>query len=369
MSRIADRTWGIERERRHQAYLSRIRSTTSEFVERYETILAEVRRQGLDRYVANEFRSLESALQRLRSLLHSDPERARDESRNIASDVHALPRVAREAQRHAVELERERQRRAGVELQSVLDSVFGEIGDPVEREFAYIEAATLKDDLTARVGAGTSIERIRRDVAQQTARIREQAQRQASEWKAGRRQASAPEVQAQVLRDTRDTALKAAERNPAALRALSAAWDAVQETDEASAFQHALAAASAQADDAIVNEECRRTAVRAIFESLQKAGFAVEPPRRETGESDRVVILARKPSGRQAEFRVDLGGELSYKFDHYEGLACKQDIDQVLPMLQQLYGIQLSDERIRWENPDRLSRDARPLDNQENRHE
>ena len=108
--------------------------------------------------------------------------------------------------------------------------------------------------------------------------------------------------------------------------------------------------------------------MRAIFESLQKAGFAVEPPRRETGEADRVVILARKPSGRQAEFKVDLDGELSYKFDHYEGSACKQDIDQVLPVLQQIYGINLSDERIRWENPDRLSRDARPLDNQEDRH-
>ena len=367
MSRIADRTWEIERERRRQAHLNRIRSTTSEFVERYEAILAEVRGQGLDRYAAEEFRALDSSLHRLRGLLNSDPERARDESRAIASDVHALPRMAREAQRHAVELERERQRQLGVELQGLLDAVFGDIGDPVEREFAYVEAAALRDDLKARLATGASAERIRQDIAQELGRIRALAARQASEWKAGRRQAVAPEVQAEVLRETKTTVLAAAERNPAALRALSAAWDAVQGAGDESEFQNALAAASTQADDAIVNEECRRTAVRAIFESLQKAGFAVEAPRRETGEADRVVILARKPSGRQAEFRVDLGGELSYKFDHYEGAACKQDIDQVLPMLQAIYGINLSDERIRWENPDRLSRDARPLDNQEDR--
>jgi len=368
MSRIADRTWEIERERRHEAYLSRVRSTTSEFVERYEAILADMRSQGLERYVPEEFRTLEAALRRLRALLSSDPERARDESRNMASDVHALPRMAREAQRHAFELERERQRRLGAELQALLDSIFRDIDDPVEREFAYVEAAALRDDLKSRLAAGTSADRIRHDIAQELTRIRAQARQQTDTWKAAHRQAAAPEVQAEVLRETRATALAAAQRNPEALRTLSAAWDAVRETSSEAEFQGALAAASAQADEAIVNEECRRTAVRAIFESLRKAGFAVETPRREAGEADRVVILARKPSGRQAEFRVDLGGELSYKFDHYEGSACKQDIDQVLPMLQKMYGINLSDERIRWENPDRLSRDARPLDNQEDRH-
>lgn len=368
MSRIADRTWEIERERRREAYLNRIRSTTSEFVERYEAILADVRGQGLERYVPEEFRTLDSALRRLRALLSSDPERARDESRNIASDVHALPRMAREAQRHAIELERERQRQLGAELQALLDAIFGDIDDPVEREFAYVEATTLRDDLKARLAAGNSAAGIRQEIAQEVSRIRAQARQQRDTWKAGRRQAAAPEVQAEVLRETRATSLTAAQRNPEALRTLSAAWDAVRETSDEAEFQGALAAASAQADEAIVNEECRRTAVRAIFESLRKAGFAVEAPRREAGEADRVVILARKPSGRQAEFRVDLGGELSYKFDHYEGSACKQDIDQVLPMLQKMYGINLSDERIRWENPDRLSRDARPLDNQEDHH-
>jgi hypothetical protein len=367
MSRIADRTWEIEQEQRRQAYLSRIRSTTAQFIERYDAILADVRSQGLDRYVAAEFGQLSSTLHRLRSLLGSDPERARDESRAIATDVHALPRMAREAQRHALELEQHRQRQLGAELQALLDALFGDMDDPVEREFAYVAAAPLRDELKTRLAQAAGADRIRSDMTQETARIRSQARQQANEWKAGRLQAAAPEVQAAVLHETRATALAEAQRNPAALRALASAWDAVGETRDEPAFQQALAAASAQADEAVVNEQCRRTAVRAIFESLRKAGFAVEAPRRETGDADQVVILARKPSGRQAEFRVDVGGELSYKFDHYDGAACKQDIDEVLPMLQKMYGIKLSDERVRWENPDRLSRDARPLDNQEDR--
>lgn len=368
MSRVADLAWEIEQQRRREVHLDRVRTTTAEFVTRYEAILADLRAERLDRYVAAEFDALDARVQRLRTLLRSDPERARDDSRALGPELHALPRLARDAQRQARALEQQRQRQLTTELQGLLDAMFGDIDDPVEREFAYLEAASLRDDLNARIASGQAGPQIRHDLAHQVARIRAVAQQQTHAWKAGQRQAARPAVQAEVLRETRTTVLAAAERHPAALRALASAWDAVSASTSEADFQQTLAAVSAQSDATIVNEECRRTAVRAIYESLQKVGFAVEAPRRETGETDQVVILARKPSGRQAQFRVDAGGGLSYKFDHYEGSACKQDIDQVLPMLQTIYGINLSNERIRWENPDRLSRDARPLDNQEDQH-
>jgi hypothetical protein len=366
MSRIADYTWQIEQAQRREAYLNRVRATTSEFVGRYEAILAEVSNQGLDRYVSAEFGKLRSALQRLRGMLASDPEGARDASRKIAQEVHTLPRIARDAQRHAVELEQQRRQQLSVELRTLLDQVLGDIADPVEREFAYAGAATLRDDLEARVASGAGSENIRRDVASRLEQVRINAQRLGEDWIAERRKDAAPQVRADVLRESRTTALAAAERNPAALRELAAIWDALDDVPVDDDFQKAVYAASDKTDAAVVDEECCRTAVRAVFESLQGAGFAVDPPRRETDGGGRVVVLARKPSGRQAEFRIDVAGGLSYKFDHYEGAACKQDIDQVLPLMQKIYGIDLSNERIRWENPDRLSRDARPLDDQEN---
>lgn len=366
MSRIADYTWQIGQAQRREAYLNRIRATTSEFVGRYEAILAEVRGDGLDRYVAAEFDELRSALQRLRAMLASNPEGARDASRQIAQQVHTLPRLARDAERHAVELERQRRQELSVELRTLLDQALGDIADPVHREFAYAGAATLREEIEARLASGAGSENIRRDIATHLERVRMNAQRQGEDWKAERRKDAAPQVRADILRQSRTTALAAAERNPAALRELATIWDALDGAPVDDDFQKALHAASDRTDATVVDEECRRTAVRAVFESLQGAGFAVDPPRHEADGSGKVVILARKPSGRQAEFRIDIAGGLSYKFEHYEGAACKQDIDQVLPLMQKIYGIDLSNERILWENPDRLSRDARPLDDQEN---
>jgi hypothetical protein len=104
--------------------------------------------------------------------------------------------------------------------------------------------------------------------------------------------------------------------------------------------------------------------VIAVYESLMQAGFAVDPPYLEQ-EGGSVVVSARKPSGGQAQFRIGVEGDLVYKFDHYEGAACQTDLQHVLPMLQDIYGISLSSERVLWDNPDRLSRDARPLDDKE----
>ena len=51
-----------------------------------------------------------------------------------------------------------------------------------------------------------------------------------------------------------------------------------------------------------------------------------------------------------------------YKFDHYEGMQCKDDIDKVLPLLRDIYGVDLSEERVLWQNPERISKSAKPLE-------
>ena len=118
----------------------------------------------------------------------------------------------------------------------------------------------------------------------------------------------------------------------------------------------------------VVGIQCRRQTVRSLVESLRKTGFVVEPPKRDAGADDVVVVHASKPSGSRAKFRVDLDGGFAYKFDHYEGQECAKDIDQVVPMLQEIYGIELSNERVTWENPDRIDRTARPLDGSSSEH-
>lgn len=60
---------------------------------------------------------------------------------------------------------------------------------------------------------------------------------------------------------------------------------------------------------------------------------------------------------------MDLCGKIAYKFDNYQGMTCLKDIEKFNVELEQVYSVKLSDERVLWENPDRLSMDANNLPN------
>ena len=114
-------------------------------------------------------------------------------------------------------------------------------------------------------------------------------------------------------------------------------------------------------DEAAVDESQRREVVRAVYQSLQQAGFVVDGPEHLTSQGqDEVLIRARRPAGAQADFRVNLSGHLSYKFHQYKGKTCEKDVAPVMATLQDAYGINLSDKRVIWVNPDDQDQDARP---------
>ena len=364
MSHSAEYEWRQRQEERRRQHLSRIRSVTADFTERYEGVLADIARQGLDAAMPNEFASLKHQVAELRQLLSSDPERARALSLALGNEVHALPRLARQARQHAQEADAARRRTLGGELASLLDRSFQAIADPVARDFAYSAAAGIDVEIKARVAQDAHLETFHAQLTARMAQIVAKAEADAGEWKRMQRAAQRDAVRSDVLAEVKTVALggNAAVNSDARTR-LEGAMELVGNDD--AGFDAALEAALDCADQAVVDEESRRVAVRAVYESLMQAGFAVDQPWLEEGSGGSVVVSARKPSGGQAQFRIGAEGGLVYKFDHYEGAACKQDLNAVLPMLQEIYGITLSNERVLWDNPDRLSRDARPLDDRE----
>jgi hypothetical protein len=368
MSHSAHYAWQQREAARREQYLARIRSTTIAYAVRYEAILDDLGLQGLDAFIPAESAHIAHQLAMLRQLLSSDPEQARNLSQQLASEVHGLRGLAIQAQQFAIARENERKQKQALHIGSMLEQAFTAIIDPVERDFAYLAATDVRADIAARLGQQQSLSQLQNDVDVRLQEILTRAREQATNWKAARRNDLRAQVHTEVLQHARTAVLGDAQRAPPALSdKVAQAWDKLEtiaDADEGS-FAAALAAATNEADEAIIDEESRRATVRAVFESLQRAGFAVAPPHKDGGDNDDVLITARKPSGAQAVFKVNAAGGLSYKFDHYEGAACKQDINQVMPMLQQIYGISLSNERILWENPDRLSRDARPLDDKE----
>lgn len=365
MSHAAEYEWRQRQEDQRRQYLNRVRSVTAEFATRYESVLDDVRRQGLHTAVPAEFAALSRQVADLRQLLTTDPERARDLSLALGQDIHALPRLARQAWQHARAQAEQRRRELGAELNSLLERTFLAIEDPVVRDFAYTAAAGIEAHIRTRVAQGDQLDAFRTQLHARMAEILAQAAAQAEAWKQTQRLKERDGVRAAVLADVSTVALAGdvAAQSGAREQAQAAIERAADE--DGSSFDRAIATALESANQAVVDEESRRAAVRAVYASLQQAGFVVDQPYLEDGEGGNVILSARKPSGGQAQFRIGVEGDLIYKFDHYEGSACKQDLNQVLPMLEQVYGITLSNERVLWDNPDRFSKDARPLDDQE----
>lgn len=134
-------------------------------------------------------------------------------------------------------------------------------------------------------------------------------------------------------------------------------------TDEGLTLQdldERLSAIRQAADERALQEAARRHVVSGLLRELRNAGFVVTDPKLEAGEAAAVVIKAQRPSGAQAAFRVNLDG-MTYKFDHYQGQACLDDADKVLPRLQDIYGIELEEEKVSWRNPDMIGKSAKKL--------
>ena len=374
--------WRLEAQRRRQAYLDRIRVTTSRYHARYEGLLADLVSQGLEQYLPEEFSRVRSSLQNLKVLITSDPERARDVSLQLGAEISRLPALARAARREFESRERQRQkevaemrRKATSELAQYLQSLLTDIRDPIERDFAFDSVRAIQAEYNGRVVDAQELSTVKQKLQVRYETICREASAKAKEWKSRKAQETLKESLDVLLDIHRGQAEADAGRNPEAILPMMKKLDALRQQSADAALslrdlQKEIAMITEKTDAAVADENCRRTVVRAIMDSLEKSGFVVDKPKRQTGAQDEVVILARKPAGAQAFFRVTADGTMVYKFDQYEGMKCKSDIDQVLPTLQGIYGVELSDARILWQNPDRASRSAKPMDmgNKEQRH-
>ena len=140
---------------------------------------------------------------------------------------------------------------------------------------------------------------------------------------------------------------------------ISALQESLQSESKSQAeLEQELATVESDMDETLVSEDVRREAVKSVYLSLKKQGFDVQPPQLIKDENQNFVrITAKKPSGKRVQCRLDLQGKLRYRFDEYEGMTCLKDIKQFNVELEKVYSVKLSDERVIWENPDRLTKD------------
>lgn len=352
---------------RHQENLNRIQSKTREFYDRYQQVMQDMRNQGLDQVVPEEYRQLTQELNRLNSLLSSNPVEAREMSTSLGDEVYGLRRLANKARGHVErqqcqdhqeerQLKEEKIQREETQADQLWQQLRAEFTDPVVRDFAFDGLSTLQAEYR-----NLSEEELRSRVKQ----IKVSAGQKSAIWKTEQRNSSQSETQLEVLEEHQQQVRKDLKGSPKKLQAI---LDNLQKNRDFLVdggqldqleLQQTLASQVEQADEAITDERCRQLTVKGIMDGLKHQGFQIQPPTLEGGE---VLIEARRLSGRESKFWVGLDGAFKYKFHEYEGMACKDDIDELLPKLQDVYGIELSNKKVIWENPDRNLRSARSME-------
>jgi hypothetical protein len=112
-----------------------------------------------------------------------------------------------------------------------------------------------------------------------------------------------------------------------------------------------------QANAKIVDEKVRKESVKIIVKSIKNRGFVVDAKSINIDRANnQVIIVAMKPSGAKAEFKVFLDGKFEYCFNGYEGQACQKDIQPFMQDLEEVYGIKVMNQTELWGgNPDKNS--------------
>ncbi|MCI8529559.1 MAG: hypothetical protein HFH82_10470 [Lachnospiraceae bacterium] len=374
MSSSYEYSYALEEASRRQIYINRIAATTEQFYRRYEQQYRDMKNRGLAAYIPSEMSRLESDLTRIRSLLTSAPEEARDVSYEVGAYIRRMSSLAYGAREQFDRAERMRVETLRAEKEHQQNELMGEyfnilqtITNPIVVNFSISEMQQIRNDIES--GKLTNSSELRR---RSTAVISE-AERKGAEWKEGavqkNRQKDAVQAVFEAEERLKAERIENQEKAQEFFDRISKLKSGIETgTIDADTVEKQVIEIENEVDETLISEETRRETVIAIVKQLQKQEFTVEKPQLiQTDGKNYVKIVARQPSGKRAVCNVDLRGKIAYKFDNYEGMTCLKDIEKFNVDLEQVYSVKLSDERVLWQNPDRLSMDANSLPTNEGR--
>lgn len=358
MSAIHERQWRLERERQIRQQQQKIREAeiqtlTNSYLQQYEQRLQNLEQQGLAQFVSQSVAHIRSEINRVRTMNAYD---GRYRSFELRREIDTLYQHAFEARRIHEEHQRllaEEAKRDAERLQAEKEQAWQDASrweNKLARNLAFKELATLKKQA---LSEGWDIAQIQETLTELQSQYEQKAQAISQQSKKEQEQQIIDE-QKQILQKQIETA-NLPQSESERLKAQLNASDASTLSQIANEIHQAE-------DTAIEDEAIRKEMVKAVYQSLKQAGFTVLNPIKQGEGADSVVVVqASRPQGNQAKFRVKLDGSVRYEFDNYKGQRCKEDMAQVLPKLSEIYGVDLSDERVIWENPDDEHAEAKPI--------
>jgi hypothetical protein len=374
MSSSYEYSYELGAVRRRQIYLNRIATTTEQFYDRYNQQYRDMKNRGFAAYIPSEMSRLESDLARIRSLLNSNPEEARDISYDVGAYIRSMSSLAssareqfERAERMRVEALRAEKEHQQSELMKEYFEILQTITNPIVVNFSISEMQQIRNDIES--GKITSSE----DLKRKSASVISAAEHKTAEWKEStvtkNRQKNVAAAVSEVEERLKAEKIENQEKTQEFLAKISKLKSGLEAGNmDAENVENKLVELEREVDETLISEETRRETVIAIVKQLRNQEFTVEKPQLfHTDGRNYVKIVAKQPSGKRAVCNIDLHGKIVYKFDNYVGMTCLKDIEKFNVDLEQVYSVKLSNERVLWQNPDRLSMDANSLPNNEGR--
>lgn len=368
----------LERIRKQELARQRVAKNVREYIARYKESINGLIREGLDKYVSLE--NINRNIIEMEYLLNTDPFRARDISYVVQSEIYNLRYRAVEAKREIERLIREQKSRNKEKILEIYYKNIRAIDDALLIDFAKDKFDLLKKELLEKDGVVDNDMRYYTiEIERRIKDIIDNANSSASEWRAKKEKEREKKILESKIEAIEEELNKAKvelkeneDKKNELLKQIENAKKSLSNENikdiNISNISEEIDKINKESDDIAITEEVRRDVVKSIIKSLKDSEFTVEHP--EIIQDDKggmVKITAKKPSGKRAVCKIGLNGKLEYLFDNYEGLTCVKDIDKFTKELEEIYSVKLSNKKVIWENPDRISKDALNIDNDNKR--
>lgn len=362
MSHEYDARYELERKRKQELERKRAADYSEQAIKEISAHFEEMKNQEYDSYVPDEMKRLARNIKDISSMIQSDPFAARNLCYQAQHDLNSMAFLVRSAKEEFARQERlryEEIQRKKAEAKSKLEEAFysklSEIKNPALANFGLqdleeIKTKIQKEEITAEA-----------ELVKQIEKATENAEKKAAEWKAQKLEKAKLEIMTnqinEAIKTVENEKFEIEENRTKLINEMLQLKEKLSKDNTTEEITEKLNAIRAEVDNSLINEEVRKETVRAIVKELKSQGFDVETVK-PVGEgiNSYVLIKAKKPSGKQATCKINLQGKLNYCFDKYEGMTCLKDIEKFNVDLEKIYSVKFSDERVIWENPDRLSR-------------
>lgn len=349
--------------------VTRVTATTTNYLERYKRMLAEFEQQHFDEYIPDQMDRLRSTLKRAQQEMQASPFEARTISKTIQNFIYEMRPLARDIKHQRDEAERERMRREDeerkaqkTEAMNTYYEAIKQIKDAAVQNAARPDLATLRSKIVS--GTITSAAQVKSAMdsivvqAQQKAEVfkqqvlanakREGVQTQIAQAKEDLQQETINSKAKEEQLKTLDEILNRSKESP-----VEDLQNDLQNANEALLKQK-------------ISEDELLEATKYVCETLKAQGYNIPEEGialEEVNGEKCIRVYGIRNNGDDALCEVTDGNKIRFANKNQEFTMCLKDKENFGSYLQQAYSIDISDDRVIWENPDKISKGEKDIPN------